>query len=215
MTRHETEQKLTHNEDSLAPFQLDRMSIEEESLVKHRGRFTQLTSLAALALCVVGGGTYLMKRLDQRQTVVSAAAGVQRVRAEKLEPFLRCALPGIGATQLNSRERLIGAIDDFSESLGKGYARTLTRCLPVLGEVAPALAAQVAPTDLRPQVRALHDSAVALTAAVQTYRDHLGAPAAKYDYVTALPLVEKIAVAWEGYEANAKRFDDAVHAKLD
>ena len=213
MSKHQ--EKLTKNEDSLAPIQLERMSREEESLVKHRGRTRQLLAIGALAVCVAGGGTYFMKQLDAREAVVSAAAGVQRVRSEKLQPFLRCALPGLGQSQLNSKERLIGAIDDFSESLGKGYARTLGRCLPVLEEVAPALAAQPVPADLRSEARSLHDSAVRLTGAVKDYRAHLAAPTQAYDYLQSLPMIEKIAVAWESYEVNAKTFDNAVHAKLD
>ena len=50
---------------------------------------------------------------------------------------------------------------------------------------------------------------------MSSYRAYLGEPGAQYDYVKALPLIEKIAVAWDQYEVGAKRFDDAARAKLD
>jgi hypothetical protein len=215
MDLHQNEAIKRGEQDSLAPIQLERMSIEEESLVKHRGRVGHLMLFAVLAVSVVGLGTQLMKKLDAREAVVSAAAGVQRIRADKLDPFLRCALPGLDRAKLNSKDSLIGAIDDYSESMGKDYARTLSRCMPMLEEVSPALAAQKTPVELALPMRNLRSAAESLTVAVNAYRQHLGAPNEPYDYLHSLPRIEKIASAWERYEVSAKRFDDVVRATID
>jgi hypothetical protein len=117
MTR-DNREKLTHNEDSLAPIQLDRLSVEETSLIKHRERYSQLAGITAIVGCLVAGGAFVMKQLDAQAAITQTAAAAQRLRSDSLEPFLYCALPGMTRAQLASKEQLMAAIDDVSAARG-------------------------------------------------------------------------------------------------
>ncbi len=198
-------------QDSLAPVRLDRVSVEDEAVLMQRGRAGKMMAVAMAAILLGAGANYWMKRIDAREAYVGASASVHRLRVDKLEPFLRCALPDIDRAQVNSKDRLISAIESYGDRMGKDYGRVLARCTPMLSALPAQLAAVQAPASLQPEVRGLSTAARDLTQAVDNYRSYLSNSGSQYDYVQALPMMEKIAVAWERYEAHQASFDSAVH----
>ncbi|HEX2675710.1 MAG TPA: hypothetical protein VHM19_03705 [Polyangiales bacterium] len=197
-------------QNSLAPVSLDRLSVEDEAKLMHIGEHGKLAIVALAVLLVGSGSLYFMKRLDTREAYVGAAAQVHKLRTEQLEPFLRCVLPDADRAQINSKENLISAIEAYGDRMGKDYSRMLAKCTPMVDDLPQQLAAVPAPKSVRDQMRGLSHAANDLRQAVVAYHSYLSNSGRQYDYVQALPLMEKIAVAWESYESRQAELDAAV-----
>ena len=75
-------------QESLAPFQLDRLTIEEEVAFMNRGKGLQLLSVLALAGVLVAGGAMAMKSLDREQKLSQAGAAAMDLGREHLDAYL-------------------------------------------------------------------------------------------------------------------------------
>jgi hypothetical protein len=199
--------------DSLAPIQLERLSVEEEVALMGRGRGKQLAGIAAVALVSVLGGVLWMKGMDAREAYASAATRLGQLDRQHGYAFMYCALPGIPQSQIDSRENLHTAIEHFGEQYGKSYARNLRRCAPTLDEMAPALAALQVPENVSSELHALRTAAANLKRAWNDYRGYLEDPKRPYDYVQAVPLIEKITLGWEAYEQRESELHTALLAR--
>jgi hypothetical protein len=212
----DSQSKLTRDEqDSLAPLSLDRLSVEDEAALMQGGKLGKLAFVAVIAVMVGASTSFWMKRIDTREAYVGAAASVHKLRVDKLEPFLRCALPEVDRAQINSKDRLISAIEAYGDRLGKDYGRVLSRCMPLVADLPADLAAVPGPAPVKEHLRELSRAASDLESAVGNYRTYLTSATHDYDYVQALPLMEKIAVAWESYEARQAELDAQVHTAVD
>jgi hypothetical protein len=215
MNDQKSKQLVRTEQDSLAPIALDRLSVEDEAALMQRGKLGRLSSLAFLAVMLGAGATFWMKTIDAREAYVGAAARVSELRTSALEPFLRCALPQTDRASINSKARLISALETYGDRFGKDYSRTLSRCAPILAELPAELARIKAPHDVQEQLARLSSSASDLAAAFGGYRSYLSSAGKSYDYVQALPMMEKIAIAWETYEARQAELHAQVQAAVD
>lgn len=186
--------------DSLAAVQLERLSVDDEIAQMNRGKGGKLVfAVSALAL-LLGGGAYWMKRVDVEQAHVAAIEGIDRIAEQKASSFMQCALPGAQPSQLASRDALRNAIENASDRFGKGYARTLAHCAPVLDELTRELTAIKAPSDLQSKVIGVQRAGSELQQGWDAYRRYLSDPKLQYDRVQAAPMVDGIAVAWDNYQ---------------
>jgi hypothetical protein len=205
--------RTTREPDSLAPIQLDRISVEEEVLQMKTGKGLRLTVTLLLATLAVVGGTRWMGRIDATQAYAHAADQLEAIDSHEGEAFLRCALPNLQASQLSSGSALHSAIEITSERFDKRYAKQLVSCTYLLDELQTSLGTLRAPADMTLRVEALRHSAQDFGQAWSRYRGYLQDPTQRYDFVQATPLIEKIAVAWDNYHAKRDEAKVALRAR--
>ena len=186
--------------DSLAPFQLERASVEEEVAQMRRGKGVKLTLTLLAVACGAFGATRWMGSIDASQAYAAAADRLEAIDSQQGEAFLRCALPNVQNSQLSSAPALHNAIEVASDRLDKRYGRLLEQCGYLLEGLTGALSNVRAPADMSRRMDTLRASADQFSAAFQDYRDYLLDPHKPYDYVQATPLIEKIANHWQDYQ---------------
>jgi hypothetical protein len=193
--------------DSLAPVQLERAGIDEEIAQMKRGKGMRLTLTLLVAAIGVVGGTRWMGKIDDSQAYAAAAERLESIDSQQGEAFLRCALPNVQNSQLGSAPALLNAIEIASDRLDKRYGKLLEQCDYLLDGLTSSLSGLRAPADMTRRLQTLQSSASQLSSAFQDYRDYLLDPNKRYDYVQALPMIEKIANHWQEYQtarADAK-----------
>lgn len=203
------------DQSSLAPIQLDRLSVEEEAALMQTGKHGRLAVVAVAAVLLGAGVTFFLKRVDAREAYVAAAVSVRELRTSKLEAFARCALPDAERTAVGSKDRLLSALERQSDRMGVVYGRVLSRCQPMVDDLAAQLPAVRAPERLAPEMKQLTGAAHELARAVEQYRAYLGNAARRYEYVQALPHMEKIATAWASYDAREAELAAAVERAVE
>jgi hypothetical protein len=197
-------------QDSLAPVQLDRLTIEEEAAFMSRGKGKQLVTIALLASVLAVGGGFLMKTLDRVQAEHERSLAVAELRESHVDAFLSCVLPGIAPSAFDSRERLLGALERVVEQKQKRFAATLARCEVKLEGLERGLHAASVRSDLDPARGKLEREAKAITRSAAALREHLQDPARAYDYVQAVASIDRLARAAASYGAA----DQAYRAQL-
>lgn len=215
MDQGNAKQEVRDEQDSLAPVALDRLTVEEEAALMQTGKGGKLAVIAVVAVLLGAGATFWLKQLDARQAYVGAAASVRELHAATLEPFARCALPEASGLQLTSKESMLSALERSSERMGPAYGRVLARCQPLVEALPSDLAKVQAPAALAAQLKTLASAANELGGAIEQYRTHLGHAGRGYDYVQALPFMEKIASAWGSCLAQHAELDAQVARSLD
>ena len=214
MNEQEAQRSPRGEQDSLAPVELDRLTVDEEVAMMQRGKSGRLV-VAALALVLAGGGAFTwMQRMDTRDAYTNAATVAVRLHHEHLDAFLRCALPRADAAQLQSQEGLSAAFANHGALLGRAHSGVLARCAEALVELSREVAAIRAPNPLRPQLTALHQAAEALRRAADGYRAQLGA-ADGYDAAQLTPAIEKIVLARATYQQRQAALERAVRSATD
>ncbi|HEX4354869.1 MAG TPA: hypothetical protein VHZ95_18185, partial [Polyangiales bacterium] len=121
--------------------------------------------------------------------------------------------PNLQHSQLSSATALHTAIETVSERFDKRYAQQVSGCRYLLDELQEALGTIRAPADMTLRVEGLRHSAQAFASAWDRYRTYLQDPAQRYDFVQATPLIEKISVAWEGYQTQRTDTRTALRAR--
>jgi hypothetical protein len=142
---------------------------------------------------------WALDSLESRQARADALAAARTADTQHAAAFLHCAFPGVPTARVASGEQLHNALERTSERQGKAYARALERCLPELDRLNASLEAVRAPAELQTELRAVRGAAKSLRDAVEGYRAYLAEPAGSYDYVQALPRIEKVGLAWAAY----------------
>jgi hypothetical protein len=188
--------------DSLAPVQLERLSIEEDIALMRRGKTLPLTLSLLLATVAVVAGVRWVGELDAQQAYAHAADRLETIDSQQSEAFLRCALPNVQRSQLSSTVALHNAIEIASERFDKFYGRQLTHCEHYLVDLETELDAVKVPTDMTRQLTSLRNAAHEFGLAWSNYRDYLRDPTQSYDYVRATPMIEKVTLAWGSYRAQ-------------
>lgn len=197
-------------QDSLAPVQLDRLTIEEEVAFMNRGKGAQLLGVAVLVSALAVGGAWTMKQIDRNEAQGQAGAAVAGLREQHLDAYLQCVVPSAPAGVFSNSERLHTAIESLAERYQKQYARTLQSCEPKLAGLVPALtAAPVAPAVV-PIVRNLKIAAISVKNSAEDLRSYLAAPDRAYDYVEVTQRIDHLARAAAAYHDQ----DQALRAEL-
>ena len=194
------ESKIKKSEqDSLAPVQLDRLTIEEEVAGMNRGKGAQLLAVAVLVSAVAIGGAWLMKQIDRSQAEGQAGAAVAGLREQHLDAYLACVVPNAPAGVFSSSERLHTAIETLAERFQKDYARTLQSCEPKLTGLLPALAAAPVASDLQPIIGNLKVAAISVKNSAEDLRSYLSDPQRPYDFVEVTQRIDHLARASAAY----------------
>jgi len=191
--------KEKREQDSLAPMQLDRLSIEEEVATMNRGKGAQLLAVAVIVSVFAIGGAWTMKQLDRTQAEGQAGAAVAGLREAHVDAYLKCAIPDAPVGVFSSSERLHSAIEIIAERYQKAYARTLESCEPKLAGLVPSLAEAAVSPALEPAVTGLRAAAVSVEESATDLRGYLGDPRRGYDYVEVTAFIDRLARASAAY----------------
>ncbi len=207
-------QREAREQDSLAPLQLDRLTIEEEVAIMNRGKGAKLLGVVTMVGVLVAGGAVAMKGLDREEKYTQAGAVVTQLRREHLDGYLKCVLPGAHESTLSSSERLHGAIEGFAERFQKSYARTLESCEPKIAGLGTALATLPVPSEVEPAIERLRKSASAVQGTAVALRSYLDDPTQAYDYVQVTARIDKLARASAAYRKTEADFAQMLDHKL-
>lgn len=197
-------------QDSLAPMQLDRLSIEEEVAFMNRGKGARLLGVAMMVSALAVGGAWAMKRMDRGLAESEAGAAVAGLRQEHVESFLACAVPDAPVASFANSERLHSAIEHLTERYQKAYARTLESCEPKLAGLVPSLTLAPVASHVEPAVAELRAAAIALQDSAADLRGYLEDPRRSYDYVEVTAFIDRLARASAAYHQQ----DQALRAQL-
>jgi len=197
-------------EDSLAPLELDRLTVEEEAAFMNRGKGKQLLSAVVVVGALVAGGAYVMKEMDRQQAVLDRGEAVAALRGEHVEAYLRCVVKDATPTALQSNDRLHGLIEGVVERGEKRAAVGLERCSQKLAELGPALAKASVTSELAPALGGLRDAAKDLTSGATALSAYLADPDEPYDFVQVTALIDRVARAAAAYREH----DDELRARL-
>jgi len=197
-------------QDSLAPMQLDRLTIEEEVAGMNRGKGVQLLGVAIIASVLVVGGAVAMKRMDRGQAEGQAGAAVAGLLERHVDAYFACAVPDTPMAAFSSSERLHSAIEALAERYQKAYARTLESCEPKLEGLVPALTVAPVARSLEPAVAELRTAAISVQDGASDLRSYLSDSRRQYDYVEVTAFIDRLAKASAAYHKQ----DQAVRAQL-
>lgn len=200
-------------QDSLAPVQLDRLSIEEEVAVMNRGKGAQLLAVAGIAGLLLIGGAAAMKGLEREQSYSQASAAVTDIKDRHVDAYMSCALPGVPALNIASAERLHSAVEGFAERFQKDYGLVLRRCEPKLEGLMAELSTAPVPAEMQPSLAELRKAASSLHSAAASLRDYLEDPNKAYDYVAVTGHIDRFAKARTRYAERQTDFELVLNAK--
>jgi hypothetical protein len=208
----EEQKRVTREPESLAPIQLERASVDDEVAQMKTGKGLRLAITLLACAAAVFGVVRWMSSIDTQQAYAHAADRVEEIDAQQGEAFLRCALPNLQNSQLNSASALHSAIETVSERFDKRYAHQLASCSYLLNDLQAALGTVQVPPDMTRHMEGLRHSAQDFAQAWHNYQVYLQDPAQRYDYVQATPLIEKISVAWQGYQTQRTETNTALRS---
>ena len=209
---HKLDVQTREDPHSLAPIQLEGTSVDEEVALIKKGRGLRLA--LTLGLVVVGalGGARLLRNMDEHAAYAQAAAQLEQIDAQQSEAYLRCALPNVQRSQLESATALHNAIEIATEHMDKGYGRVLAHCSPLLSELEAGVRGLTAPPDMTRRLERLSSATTDFKSGWLAYQSYLQDRSQPYDYVKAAPLIERITIAWEGYQAAHRQAREALVA---
>jgi len=176
------------------------LSVEAEAHLMNRGRGRQLLGLGTGVLLLVSAGILLVQHVGRGDAYARAAAASAQITRDHFNGFFGCALPDARSFEL-SAERVHTAFEKLGDLEGKAYASTLDKCMPQMQALIVSVHALQVPADVEPQRAVLVKAASALSTANTQYLRYLSDDRRAYDYVTAMPMLEKLGAAWAGYHA--------------
>jgi len=197
---------------SLAPISLEGTSVDDEVALIKRGRGQRLALTLAVLAAGLFGGQRLLRSMDEHAAYSGAAAQLEQVDSQQGEAYMRCALPNVQRSQLESATALHSAIEIATEHLDKGYGRVLAQCAPLLDELEANIHSLSAPPDMTRRLERLSGAVTDYKTSWATYQKYLQDRSQPYDYVKAAPLIERITIAWEGYQAAHRQAKEALVA---
>jgi len=190
-----------------------RLSIEAEAATMNRGRGRQVTALVAGVLLLAGAGVLGLQHITRGDAYTQAATDAARIEHEHFDGFFGCVLPGARPSELNA-EQVHSAFESVGDRFGKSYAKTLERCLPRMQALTASVNALQVPADVEPQRTALVVATTALTAANTHYLRYLSDTTHQYEFVAAMPMLEKFGAAWAGYRVAHGDLERALEERL-
>ena len=154
----------------------------------------------------------LLRNMDEHAAYTQAAAQLEQIDSQQSEAYLRCALPNVQRSQLESATALHNAIEIATEHMDKGYGRVLAQCAPLLDELEASVHGLTAPPDMTRRLERLSSAMTDFKSSWLAYQSYLQDRSQPYDYVKAAPLIERITIAWERYQAAQKQAKEALVA---
>ena len=191
-----------------APPPAQPLSVQAEASLMNRGRGRQVLALVAGTILLVAAGAVLLQRMMRGDAYADATAAMTRIEREQFDGFCSCALPGARRSKLDARG-VHSAFESLGDSLGKSYGKTLASCEPRMQALTASVRALRVPAAVKPQHAQLVTAATALAAANAQYLQYLNDRSADYEFVAAMPFLEKFGLAWAGYGAAQ---DELKHA---
>jgi hypothetical protein len=201
-----TEMEKTRREDSLAPVELDRLTIEEEAASMNRGKGKQLLSTLVVVGTLAAGGAFVMQELDRQQAEIERGQAVADLRGDHLEAYLQCVVKDASPVALKIDDRIHGLIEGVVERGQKRSAAAFARCGQKLSELAPALAEARVTAELTPLLGELRTAATNVTRSALELHAYLADPAKPYDFVQATALIDRLARAVTAYREHDTAF---------
>lgn len=197
-------------EDSLAPLELDRLTIEEEAAFMNRGKGKQLLSAVVVIGALAAGSALVMKELDRQQAELGRGNAVAALRGNAVEAYLQCVAKGASPVALKNDDRIHGLIEAVVERGEKRSATVFAHCAQRLSPLVPALAKAQLNAELVPALSELRSAAKDLTTSASALHAYLADPGKPYDFVPATALIDRLARAVVAYRER----DDAFRSQL-
>jgi hypothetical protein len=195
---------------SLSPIQLEAPppSIDEDLARLKRGRSARLLATALMSGLAAFGVAKWMENIDGSQAYAAAAERVEEINSQQGTALLRCMLPDLQRSQFQDESSLHTALEVASERSGKAYAKQLRSCAPLSEALALRVDTLNVPADMASRVATLRGYANDVDQALGVYRKYLEDHA--YDFVQATPMIERVAVAWTGYDQERAQLNQAL-----
>jgi hypothetical protein len=197
---------------SLAPISLETTSVDDEVAMIKKGRGQRLALTLVVVAAGVLGGQRLLRSMDEHAAYATAAAQLEAVDSQQGDAYLRCALPNLQRSQIESASALHSAIEIATEHMDKSYGRVLAQCAPLLDQLESSVAQLTAPPDMTRRLQRLSSAVTDYKSSWTAYQSYLQDRNQHYDYVQAAPLIERITIAWEGYQAAHRQAKEALMA---
>lgn len=199
--------------DSLAPIQLERMSVEEQALVSGRGRSRGLVPLVAFAGVALALGVMLYQRLEANESLGNAGSAVKQMKVQDFDVFARCVFPGMDGTRIKDDDHLRTTIERHSQRHGRHYGQMVKTCARPLYDLQVGLERLQVPQPLEGARAEMQQSAQRLVTATSNYAAYLEAGDG-YEFVTAQPKIEALALAWQDFQGTYRAFNDGLQAAV-
>ena len=197
---------------SLAPISLEGTSVDDEVAMIKRGRGIRLVLTLAVVVAGAFGGQRLLRSMDEHTAYASAASQLENVDSQQSEAYLHCALPNLQRSQVESASALHSAIEIATEHMDKGYGRVLAQCAPLLDQLETSVTTLNAPPDMTRRLASLSSAVTDYKHGWNAYQSYLQDRSQPYDYLKAAPLIERITIAWERYQAAHRQAKEALMA---
>jgi hypothetical protein len=195
---------------SLAPVQIEVVTLEEDIAKLNRGKGTRLVLSALLSGLAVFGIVQWMDTIDGQQAYAAAAERLETIHAQQGNALLRCVLPDVQRSQVGSRQALHTALEVASERAQKRYGKQLQHCTGLSEELVRQVNDLEVPADMVRRAQGLRSAAGDLDQALGTYRAYLIDSSKPYDFVQATPMIERLANAWTTYEEQRAAINQAL-----
>lgn len=195
---------------SLAPVQIEVATLEEDIAQLNRGKGARLLMSALLSGLAVFGIVQWMDTIDGQQAYAAAAERLESIHAQQGNALLRCVLPDVQRSQVDSRQALHTALEVASERSQKRYGKQLQHCTGLAEELVRQVNDLDVPADMVRRAQGLRSAAGNLDQALGAYRAYLSDPSKPYDFVQATPMIERVSIAWTTYEDQRKSFNEAL-----
>jgi hypothetical protein len=204
-------QKAPH---SLTPISLQSNTDDDDLAQMHKGRGARGLLLMAAVVAAIVGGAKLLRMMDAQQAYSVAANQLERTDTDDLDAFLRCAIPTYQRSVLAAPDGLSNELERVTQRSARGYARTLTGCMPLLATVNASLAATKPPADVKQHVDAVIQAGTAFGKAWLELRELLQRSGAVYDSAETATAIGKINTAWQQYLTTRESAKKALSARM-
>lgn len=198
--------------DSIAP--VTGKSIEAQAAAMEKGKSRHLLGGVATAVVLGVGGLIMLFYIDRGEDYHGAVNALGAIEQEQLDGYLKCALPGVSTSQLNTAMRVFTTFESMGERLGKKYGATLAQCEPRLSQLASSVEALEVPKKFSDKRAQLSAAVEQLKEAQASYRSYLDDSSKAFEIADATPFIDGMSEAWQGYKNAHKELSDALKAKL-
>lgn len=184
--------------DSIAPVELDRITIEEEAAFMNRGRGKSITGIVAAVAAAVIAGVLMLRTMDTDRAYTETGAAVRALAAEHFDAYWQCSIPASVRVPVDSGEKLGVLLGRVADRLGRSYSATLQRCESRLEPLAAGLGALEVPKPLEADRAQLVTASEGLLTSVTALRERL-ASMEHYDLANVAGEIDGVAKAWDGF----------------
>ena len=199
---------------SLSPIEIQDVGfdLEAAALTKTQGR--RLVGLSLACATLVGLSVLVLGGIDNRHAFVTAGTHMNRLHKTGYERFYNCMLIGMDQSQIESGEELEIQIGRRIQAFGQSYATLIRKCVPNLDTLERDLDTMAAPTSIKPQIHAMHESVSRTRHAVQGLLEYLDRDGDHYQPDDAAPYLLKLAKSYENYRETHLMFRNAIREAL-